>query len=364
MSILNILNTSGNERNKGLYKLLTTIVVIAGIFLGGNFLFPKAISVILNIIWIILITVVVVFFALGILVVIGLKKEASKILDVLLEGSLTFIDLLDFLKLVYHRFIEILKDFAIYIAPVIAYIFTFVLYIGILVLYKTVGKTQDVTLLTIFLTIILVFAVGFLTKPKKIEPIITKWTGFFKHRFHHAFTDGVEVILFIFFLTMDSTQLFFLPEDLRVELHAKFFQYNLMTRSFIYNDHLKFTVTLIVIAITIDIVRNILRVIASARRYYSIGLQSMNPNEKISRSQLIKKSLRQSFVDTKDDLVRFIIFSTVLFAVFLLFPRLKILTLVVASASNLILDILIPLRLFHTRGTDLISRILAKVFRL
>jgi hypothetical protein len=66
----------------------------------------------------------------------------------------------------------------------------------------------------------------------------------------------------------------------------------------------------------------------------------------------------------KDDVVKFITFSTALFAVFLLFPRLKLFTLALASITGLLLDLVIQERLTALESNDLISRILAKVFKL
>jgi hypothetical protein len=364
MSVFNALNPAGPERNKGLFKLLAYLIVLAGLFISANFLWPETVGAMLNILWIVLLVSVLVFFSIGLMVVFGLRKEANKILDVLLEGSLTFLDLLDFIKLVYRRFIAVLKDFILYATPVLAYVFSFVIYVLIIMLFKGVGASYDVTWLTVIITFVLVFAFGFINKPRNDFPDLSVWKNQFADIFRRSFIDGIEIVLFIFFLTMDSKNLFFLPSYLNIELHAVFGDYNLMTRSFVYNDHLKTTVTLVMTAVFIEIFRNFLKVIVAARNNYSMFLQHTPLEERPNKSLLIKRAVRRTFSDLKDDLVKFITYTTVLFAVFMLFPRLKILTLVVMSGTNLLLDILMPARLTGSKGTDLISRILIKLFRL
>ncbi|NMB70469.1 hypothetical protein GYA27_04750, partial [candidate division WWE3 bacterium] len=358
MSVFNALNPAGPERNRGLFKLLAYLIVLAGLFISANFLWPEVVGTMLNILWILMLVAVVVFFAIGLMVVFGLRKEANQILDILLEGTLTFIDLLDFIKLVYRRFITVLKDFILYATPVFAYVLCFVLYVLIIILFKSVGALYDVTGLTIGLTFVMVFAFGLINKPRNILPDLSVWKNQFMDKFRSSFIDGVEIVLFIFFLTMDSKNLFFLPQSLKIELHAIFNEYNLMTRSFVASDHLKTTVNLVLAAVIIEIVRNFLKIIVAARNNYSIFLQNIPFEERPSKSLLIKRAVRRTFGDLKDDLVKFITYTTVLFAVFMLFPRLKILTLVVMSTTNLFLDILIPSRLTASKGTDLISRTL------
>jgi len=47
-----------------------------------------------------------------------------------------------------------------------------------------------------------------------------------------------------------------------------------------------------------------------------------------------------------------------------MFPRLKLLTLAVASVTALAIDIIYPKRLAITKKEDLVSRLLAKAFKL
>jgi hypothetical protein len=362
----NLFNKEGSGTfNRAAFRVLTWLIVFMGVMVALNFLFPQVVGVVLNVIWILLLVIVAIFFSLGILVIIGLRKEAQRILDFLIEGSLTLVDFIEFIKLLWKRFIEVLKEFALYATPAVAYVFGFILYILIMRLYKTVGITSDITLFTIILTAIMVFVTGILTRPSNDPVDYSKWWNKVKKSFHDAFVDAFEVILFVFFLTMDSTHLFFLPEHLNVLLHAQIGGYDLMLRSIVVDSHLKFTINIIIATISLEILRNLLKVIAQARKHYASDLMLFQDGRIIAtKGTRTKNALRKAFHDAKDDLVKFITFNTVLFAVFLLFPRLKLLTLLVASVTSLLLDILITERLFTTRGNDLISRVLGKIFKL
>ena len=124
MNLFAYFNRQDQSTTKKVFRFLTTVVVILRIFLALNFLFPVAVGVILNIIWIIFLAVVIVFFTLGILVIIGMRKEVSRILDILLEGSLTIIDFIEFVKNLWKRFIQLLKEFILFAAPFLAYMRT------------------------------------------------------------------------------------------------------------------------------------------------------------------------------------------------------------------------------------------------
>ncbi len=350
--------------NSPAFKILTSIVGIAGFFIALSILFPHAITIFLNIIGVVLFVTVAIFFTLGILVIIGLRKEANKILDILMEGSLSFVDFLAFLKLLWMRFLELLREFILYATPVIAYAFTLVLYTLLIYVYKSYGKTHDITLFTIALTASLVVIMGVLNKPVSKPVDLTVWANKVKNAFHKAFIDALEVLLFVFFLTMDSTNLFFLPPELNIELNARLGAYDFITRAFVNDGMLKITLNLIVFTIIVEIVRNLLRIIAVARKHYTQDLLLFSDGLIASRATRIKSALRLSFASAKNDLVKFITFNTVLFAVFLVFPRLKILTLAVASFSGLVMDVIILDRLFVKGGNDLISRILAKLFKI
>lgn len=365
MAMLDFLqkNTNGNF-NKTAFRILSWIVGVSGVFIVLGILFPKAVVIFLTSIWVILLVVVIVFFSLGILVVFGLRKEAGKILDFLIEGSLSFVDFLAFLKLIWLKFLETIREFILYATPVFACITTLVIYILLLILYKNFGKHNDVTIFTIILTAIMVFLIGYLNRSPNKAVDLSLWWNKVKKSFHATFIDGLEVMLFVFFLTMDSTKLFFLPADLNVPLEAAFKNYDFMVRSFVSDGHLTITINIVIFTIIIEIIRNALKLVVSARKHYTNDILLFSDGVIARRTVRVKNAIRNSFQDSKDELVRFITFTTVLFGVFLLFPRLKLLTLAVASVASLILDIVIVDRMFFVRGNDLISRILGKVFKL
>lgn len=355
-------NDEDNQLKKQVYRYLATFIGILGLFIAFGILFPTAAAMVLNIVWITLFAVVVTFLTLGVLVVFGLRKEVSEILDVIFEGSLSVIDAIELLKKMWERFKQMAREFIVYAAPVVGYIIALIVYIGVLVAYKTIGRNYDVTIFTVVLTFLLVLFVGFLNRPNKnpTRPML-EWIRNFISRFHRGFTDGLEVVLFIFFMTMDSTNLFFLPAHLNNPLTAQWGDYNLMHRGFDLSDHARITLTLVIITITVEICRHIIKLIAMSRKYYrEILEQDKVTGEVRSKYQVVKESVRMAFGEAKDDLVRFITFTSVLLLVFLLFPRLKLLTLVVASLTGLLLDFVITGRLTIRRGEDLISRILAQ----
>ncbi len=241
------------NQNRTFFRFLTGIVAILAFFIALNILFPTFVSALLNFLWILLLIIVVVFFALGTLVVFGMRKEVGRILDVLLEGSLTILDFIEFIRELWRKFIETLKAFLLFSAPVYAYMLGFIIYVFLLFIYKSFGRAHDVTVLTIVLTVVLVLLIGILNRPETGSEELFNWKSRFKKVFKDSFADASEVILFIFFLTMDSTDLFFLPKDLNVELHAKIGTYDLMTRSFRFQNNLDITVNLIIAAISTEI---------------------------------------------------------------------------------------------------------------
>ena len=346
------------------YRILATLIILVGLFIGADLLFPSVVGAILNILLIALGAVVVIFFGLGVLVIVGMRKEVSRILDILLEGGLTLIDFINLVKDLWHRFVTLLKDFLIFIAPILSYVVCFILYVLLMLLYKTIGKTYDVSYLTIFLTVALLVVFGLINKPIDTTAEELRWNKKFGKKFHAGIVDGLEITLFIFFLTMDATHLFFLPMDLRIPIHAQFANYDLMVRSFIFSNHFRFTAILVVISITLEIVRNVMRVVAVAQMHYKNLILEQTPDgAKLGFIDIVKISIRKSFNDAKDDIMRFITFTTILTFVFLLFPRLKLLTLAVASVTNFLLDVFMRERLRIVRGTDLITRVLGFVFK-
>ena len=335
------------------------ILVGAGAFMSYmSVFFPTVFTAIVNFFWIMMLIAVAIFLVLGILVIVGLKEEVSSFLDVVLEGSLTILDAIDFIKKLYQQFILVLKDFVYFITPILAVWVAAILYLFILVLYKGVGRENDVTLMTAVITIAMVVAVSVLNRPTAEQPAINTWFQSVRKRFKDYFSDAFEVVIFIFFLTMDSVNLFFLPKELNIPLEAQVGNYDLMLRGANVTNQLTVTVVLVTVAISLEIIRNIIRIIAMAFNYY----HSLSKTE--HRNVRIKEAIRMSFGDAKDDLLKFITFTTVLILVFLLFPRLKLYAMVVASLAGLFMDFFIPGRLKMREGNDLLSRILNRIFNL
>lgn len=343
--------------NRRVFRALSWFVGIIGVLIALSLLSPTALNIILDVLRVLSIAVVAIFLVLGVLVVIGLRKEASRILDILLEGSLSLIDIIEFLKILYRRFVDMLKEFMLYITPVLAYIFAAIIYIGLLVVFKTIGRSYDVTLFTIIITIILVTTVALLNRKKTDVDLALTYGQKIGAIFKRSFVDSFEVVLLVFFLTIDSTKLFFLPESLNVKIMSSFQGYNLMLRGFTTANRLNWTINIVAVAIISEIIRYAMRIVALARKF-SATL------EEPRRVQRIKLGVRMAFNNAKNDIVRFITFTTVLFSVFLIFPRLKLLSLAITSLTNLLMDIFFPERLTISRGTDLLSRVIDKVFKL
>jgi hypothetical protein len=192
----NLLNES--NLNQKVFKALAIFVAIIGIFIGLNILFPAVVTTIFNILWVVLMAIVVIFIGLGLLVILGMKKDVNRILDVLLERSLTIFDFIDFLKEVWKRFKTLLKEFLIYSAPILAGVLALIIYILLIVCYKTVGATYDVTFLTVGITMLLMFFVELLNRGRTEENILS-WGYLFAQKFKNTFADAFEVVLFIFF---------------------------------------------------------------------------------------------------------------------------------------------------------------------
>lgn len=95
-----------------------------------------------------------------------------------------------------------------------------------------------------------------------------------------------------------------------------------------------------------------------------MNYDSINPENDLDKSKLFKDSIRKGFSESKDDLIKFIAFTTVLFALFMFFPRLKLLSVVIASITALCMDMIIPARLSQAKGEDLFSRLVTKIFKL
>lgn len=364
-------STSDPDRYSRFVTAIILIVIL--VLLGGGILAvtaPATFSALINAFWMIVFCTVLLFLILGVLIMVGLKNQVKQILDIFVEGGLNIVDIMNFLKLALHFLIDVLKQAIYFLIPFVAYLLGAAIYFGVLYLYKWVGKSYDITFFTIGLSAVLIVATGFLNKRSKDEgkPDLSWWKKC-QMRFKDIFGDAVEVVLFVFFLTMDSTNLFFLPKELNVELHAMqtipgVGPYDFMVRGWIVDATLKTTLTIVMIAVGIEILRYIIKIIAAGFEFYrEINTYVGETNQDMPGSSQIKWALRQSFEVHKDDVIGFITYMTFLIFVFLAFPRLKILAMAVASLTSLILDLSMHDRLVIKKGNDLFSKIISALFR-
>jgi len=351
--------------NKKSLTFIVVVILFGFLLTVGNLVWPNATKIVLNFLWFLLLSMVILFVTMGILVVFGMKKEVGKLLDMLLEGSMSIMDFINFLREVVILFVKRIKEILLFLTPFLSYVLAATVYLMVLYLYKLVGKYYDVTLLTVFLTMLMVVAVGLFNMPTESDIKKIGWRYDFAKRLKDSFSDALEVVIFIFFITMDSTHLFYVPAELNIPLHAQFMQYDFMERGFRL-DQARVTLIVITVAIISETVRSILRIVVVALKYYRQSFSepsefAMTDNQKYLR---IKQAIRKSFAEAKDDLVKLISFTTILVSVFLLFPRLKLFSMAMASLTVLAMDLVIPARLSVTKGKDLVSRVLEKALRL
>lgn len=346
--------------------ILTLLIAFALLLTIGNLAYPSATKIVLNILWFTSLSIAIMFIAMGIMAILGMKKEVGQLLEIFVEGSFSVMDLIDFIKQVFKLFFEKVKEALLNLAPLFSYILAISLYLGTLYLYKLVGKSFDVTALTIFISVMGVALLSYINLPSRNNLTKIGWRHEFGKKINKAFVNSFEVVLFVFFLTMDSTRLFYVPPDLNVPLHAQIGSYDFMLRGFKLNDA-KITLVIIATAIIVEVLRNILKIIYSSRKYYVSWLETEPQNNSTDkqRYQNIKKSVRLAFAESKDDLVRFISFTTALIIVFITFPRLKLMSMAVASITLLFFDLVFPVRLLtRERSSDLISVILEKTLKI
>ena len=346
--------------------VLGSIIVTALLLTVANLVYPSATRILLNILWFVSLSVAFMFLAMGIMAIFGMKKEVGRMLEILMEGSFSVLDVIDFIKQTIRLFVEKIKEILLSVAPMFSYIIAIAMYLGALYLYKMVGRTYDVTILTVVVTVTGISLLSLLNLPGRGDLTKTGWKYDFAKKINRSFVDSFEVVLFVFFLTMDSTHLFYVPADLNIPLHANFFGYDLMLRGFNLNDG-RITLIVVAISIVVEVIRNVLKIVYSARNYYSALLETEPENNTTEhqRFQNIKKATRKAFAESRDDLIRFIAFTTILLFVFVIFPRLKLLSMMTANITLLMFDLTFTARLLtHKQGTDLISRLLDKLLKL
>ena len=110
------------------YKILAYIIGFFALILALSVISPDSFFVVINILWFLLLAIVVAFLGIGILVALGLKSEANKLLDLYVDGSLSVIDFVGFIKDFIDYFIYQLKELLLVLSPIFAYALNFFIY--------------------------------------------------------------------------------------------------------------------------------------------------------------------------------------------------------------------------------------------
>lgn len=347
------------------FWILSLILITALVLVSTAIFWPETFSLVMNVFWLVFFVIAVSFISLAVLAFLGLRNQVKKIMSVIFEGTLSILDILEFIDLLWKMFIKILKEFILFITPLFAILLLVMIYLFVLTFYKKYGRDNDVTILTILLTFVLVAFSSIIGLPKTHKPGNPGWFKKVFKRFGQYFRDGLEVMIFVFFLTLDSTNLFFLPPELNTLLYANIGDYDLMKTSITVDAHFVNTLTLIIAAIVVELIRTLMILIVGGVRFYREGKKIMlEKNYTYAPVKLFKAAMSHSFKTTLDDFLKFTVFTTVLIAVFVLFPRLKLLSMLVASCTNFAMDLIFPQRMRFAYGDDLLSKIIIKVARL
>lgn len=354
------------KKNSALSKAVMGLSIFLGVFILTAIFNFKLFLILVNVLWLTIFTLTVIFIVLGILTFLGRKKEANQIIDMFLEGSLTLIDIGNFIRETIKTFLELVVDFLMLVIPNLSYILAGALFVLILLIYKVVGVNNDVTIMTVSLAFGLTIVSGLLTLPKpQTNDIAKKPTkmALTMASFKRKFVDSFEVVIFVLFLTIDSTHLFFLPKELNVPIEAHLWGYDLMIRGIDVLHAFSFTVLLILLGIAIELFRQAIRLIAVAVNFYRnpkyIPFDPSDP--KNVGESLLKKVVIKTVQVSKDDFLMFAAFTVFITFVFLLFPRLKLIALISASLAGLILDLAFRQRLVSQEKEDLLNRVFQKV---
>jgi len=346
-------------------KAIVITMIFFGVIITLGILHPKVFYIVANILWTIGFTLSILFVIVGILTILGRKKEASAVIDLALEGSLTAISFIEFLKELKETFIDISKRVILITIPYVSYIIAAITYLIVIILYKAYGTNHDVLGMTIAVTVILTFLAGLMNLPKKNDEnmfdsaFLNKILDLFKRHF----IDGFEVALLVLFLTIDSTHLIFLPEALNVPIEAQFGNYDFMEPGF-STYQIDVTLKLVMIGLLLEFIRNVLRLVAEAKYYYKFPEKYFEGIHFETKTELLKATIKKTISESKDEIMRFTAFTSIMIFAFLFFPRLKLVALIFASVTNLLLDLIFPKRLTYRKQEDLLSRIFNKVFRI
>ena len=122
---------------RAVFWIASIVVALILILLFTAIFFPDIFLVIINILWIILFGVMIIFLVMGVLVLFGMKSQVKDLLTILLDGSLSIIEVLEFIDMVVRRFIKLIKDFLLFITPLFSFALATALYLFLLIIYKS-----------------------------------------------------------------------------------------------------------------------------------------------------------------------------------------------------------------------------------
>lgn len=348
-----------------LNKFIIGLISIAIILLLILIVNPQLFLLILNIIWLIVFATTVLFIVVGVLTFLGRKKEASKIVDLFVEGSITFIDLAKFIKDLWTTFKSILIETAALIIPKTSLIIAILIYLFIIVLYKYLGSFMDVTIPTILLTIVVTSIAAVVTLPRFASTNLSESSRISRAiaKLKANLIDYFEVVVFILFITIDATYLYFLPKNLNIPIEAAIGDYDLMIRSIASTDHLMLTINLIIIGIAIELVRNIIRLSITGKYYYNNPELIDSEYIPTGKANLLKLTVRKTMFESKEEFLSLAAFTVFITFVFLFFPRLKLIALIAASLTGLVFDLIFKERSTSKNKEDLLARVFKKISR-
>lgn len=330
------------------------------ILMGGilYFVSPQAFYIIFSIFRTLLIALVLLFVLVTFLVLIGLREQAADIIHKIIDGSLTSIDIFEALRRFSKNVWKKIKRMFRNLAPLYAFFINIYLYFLLMFVFRYLGTLYDITLITIVLSFVLVLFTAALTRPKET----TSADETFKRNFIANFTDFFEIMLFVFFLTIDVKDLFFLPNDLQTHLIAEVGGYDLMIRGIDFYNQFGATLNIILFIVIIEMTRRALGFYVMAKEY-SKELEAQNYNGK---EPILKLSLQHSLHGNIDDIIKFVVYITFVVFVFLFFPRLKLVAMAAASLGALCADLIFTERLRATsaKKQDIIGRLISKIFRI
>jgi len=122
----------------GVVLLFVVVLVLGGVLALVS---PTTFSAIIDAFWFFMFSLVLIFLILGVLIMIGLKEQVRQIVDIFVEGTLSIVDIMNFLKMALKFILEILKQVAEFLVPIFAFLLGAAIYFGLIYLYKWVGKS-------------------------------------------------------------------------------------------------------------------------------------------------------------------------------------------------------------------------------